>query len=117
MQSEKIIKSKERVKKHGEVFTASWVVEMMLDTEGIKESCSTINTKVLEPSAGLKSSSKAKKIININLIQGNFIKKINSNGDSLVFKDYRFKGSLVLYCDYTLDDIVCGVKKDSWSRL
>lgn len=52
MTSEKLIKSKERVQKHGEVFTPSWMVQKMLDIEGIKESCEDIYATFLEPSAG-----------------------------------------------------------------
>ena len=52
MTSEKLIKSKERVQKHGEVFTPSWMVQKMLDIEGIKESCENIYATFLEPSAG-----------------------------------------------------------------
>lgn len=36
--NEKIIKSKQRVQKHGEVFTPSWMVQKMLDTPGIMAS-------------------------------------------------------------------------------
>lgn len=52
MTSEKLIKSKERVQKHGEVFTPSWMVQKMLDTEGVKEACENIYSTFLEPSAG-----------------------------------------------------------------
>ncbi|RZI48558.1 DNA methyltransferase family protein [Lactococcus kimchii] len=52
MFSEKLIKSKERVQKHGEVFTPSWMVQKMLDTEGIREDCENIYATFLEPSAG-----------------------------------------------------------------
>ena len=52
MTSEKLIKSKERVQKHGEVFTPSWMVQKMLNTEGVKEACEDIYATFLEPSAG-----------------------------------------------------------------
>lgn len=52
MTSEKLIKSKERIQKHGEVFTPSWMVQKMLDIEGVKESCENIYATFLEPSAG-----------------------------------------------------------------
>lgn len=52
MEYEKLIKSKERVKKHGEVFTPKWVVDMMLDQPGIKEATKDLKTTFLEPSAG-----------------------------------------------------------------
>ena len=50
--NEKIIKSKHRVQKHGEVFTPSWMVQKMLDTPGIKEATEDIYKTFLEPSAG-----------------------------------------------------------------
>ena len=49
---ENLIKSKKRVQKHGEVFTPSWMVQKMLDTPGIKETCENISATFLEPSAG-----------------------------------------------------------------
>lgn len=52
MDYEKLIKSKERVQKHGEVFTPQWMVQKMLDVEGIKQACENIEVTFLEPSAG-----------------------------------------------------------------
>ncbi|MDU0409273.1 hypothetical protein N42HA_02290 [Lactococcus lactis] len=49
---EKLIKSKERVQKHGEVFTPNWMVQKMLDVEGVREACEDIYATFLEPSAG-----------------------------------------------------------------
>lgn len=49
---ENIIKSKERVQKHGEVFTPSWMVQKMLDSPGIREKTEDIYATFLEPSAG-----------------------------------------------------------------
>ena len=50
IQTEKLIKSKDRVKQHGEVFTPSWMVEKMLDE--LHEETSNIYKTILEPSAG-----------------------------------------------------------------
>ena len=50
--TEQLIKSKKRVKIHGEVFTPSWMVQEMLNAPGIKESCENISATFLEPSAG-----------------------------------------------------------------
>lgn len=50
--TEELIKSKQRVQKHGEVFTPAWMVQKMLDTPGIKEACENIYSTFLEPSAG-----------------------------------------------------------------
>lgn len=49
---EKIIKSKLRVQKHGEVFTPKKIVNRMLNTPGVKEACESLTTTFLEPSAG-----------------------------------------------------------------
>jgi len=45
-----LIKSKDRVKQHGEVFTPSWMVEKMLDE--LHEETTSIYKTILEPSAG-----------------------------------------------------------------
>lgn len=52
MEHEKLIKSKERVQQHGEVFTPQWMVQKMLDVEGVKQSCENIEATFLEPAAG-----------------------------------------------------------------
>lgn len=52
MDDEKLIKSKERVQQHGEVFTPQWMVQKMLDVEGIKQACENIDATFLEPAAG-----------------------------------------------------------------
>lgn len=49
---EKIIKSKLRVQKHGEVFTPQSIVKKMLDVPGIREACESLTTTFLEPAAG-----------------------------------------------------------------
>lgn len=50
--SEKLIKSKHRVQKHGEVFTPNWMVERMLNRKDIKEACENLTVTFLEPAAG-----------------------------------------------------------------
>lgn len=47
-----LIKSKDRVQKHGEVFTPQWVVDKMIKIPGIKEKAEDIFATFLEPSAG-----------------------------------------------------------------
>lgn len=49
---EKLIKSKERVKNHGEVFTPKFIVHKMLNLPGVSEAKTDISKTVLEPSAG-----------------------------------------------------------------
>ncbi|MCY7621369.1 MULTISPECIES: N-6 DNA methylase [Bacillus] len=50
--TEKIIKSKVRVQKHGEVFTPKRIVTQMLDIPEIKEACENLTATFLEPAAG-----------------------------------------------------------------
>lgn len=47
-----LIKSKERVQRHGEVFTPKWMVQKMLFEPAIQEKIRDIHTTFLEPSAG-----------------------------------------------------------------
>lgn len=49
---ENLIKSKQRVQKHGEVFTPKKIVNKMLDFPEIKEACENIIATFLEPAAG-----------------------------------------------------------------
>ena len=50
--SEKIIKCKTRVQKHGEVFTPIKIVKQMLDQPGVKEACENLTSTFLEPAVG-----------------------------------------------------------------
>lgn len=45
-----LVKSKQRVADHGEVFTPSWMVEVMLDL--VKDETERINARFLEPACG-----------------------------------------------------------------
>ena len=47
-----LMKSKDRVQKHGEVFTPQWVIDKMIAIPGIKEKTKDIFATFLEPSAG-----------------------------------------------------------------
>lgn len=49
---EKLIKTKQRVKKHGEVFTPKKIVKKMINIPELKEDILDINKKILEPSVG-----------------------------------------------------------------
>lgn len=49
---ERLIKTAERVREHGEVFTPHWIVEKMLDQRELREAVSSLSTTVLEPAAG-----------------------------------------------------------------
>lgn len=48
----KLMKSKIRVQKHGEIFTPKWMVKKMLATPEIQEKIHDIHATFLEPSAG-----------------------------------------------------------------
>lgn len=72
---ENIIKSKDRVQKHGEVFTPSWMVQKMLDNPGIREKTEDIYSTFLEPSAG----------------DGNFLEAILERKLSAVTRNYDKK--------------------------
>ena len=50
---ERLIKSKERVQKHGEVFTPNWMVKLMLSNPPIKEKLADVHATFFEPSAGV----------------------------------------------------------------
>lgn len=52
LDSEQIIKSKHRVKQHGEVFTPQWMIDLMLDIPAVREAAETIDKTFLEPAAG-----------------------------------------------------------------
>ena len=51
-EDEVLIKSDERVKKHGEVFTPRWMVDWMLDQEGVRDALGDPYATFLEPAAG-----------------------------------------------------------------
>lgn len=50
--AETLVKSKERVKGYGEVFTPAWIVNDMLNMEGVKEACFELDKTFLEPACG-----------------------------------------------------------------
>ena len=47
---EELVKSKQRVADHGEVFTPEWLVEAMLDL--VKDEAQRIDSRFLEPACG-----------------------------------------------------------------
>lgn len=49
-EKERLVRSRQRVADHGEVFTPSWLVENMLDL--VKEESERIDARVLEPACG-----------------------------------------------------------------
>ncbi len=49
-ETERLVKSKQRVADHGEVFTPAWLVDAMLDL--VKDESERIDARVLEPACG-----------------------------------------------------------------
>ena len=49
---QEIIKSRERVRDHGEVLTPRRVVKKMLDMPGLKETCESLTATIFEPGVG-----------------------------------------------------------------
>ena len=50
--SEVLIKSKRRVRQHGDVFTPTKIVHAMVSLLGLEDVISEVTTTVLEPSVG-----------------------------------------------------------------
>ena len=46
--SVRLIKSKPRVQKHGEVFTPKWMVKIMLNQPEVRKACNELETTFLE---------------------------------------------------------------------
>ncbi len=82
--SENLIKSKKRVRKHGEVFTPSRIVKKMLDLPAIDEACSNLTKTFFEPGAG----------------EGAFLVEILKRKLSMVEKEYS--DTLARYENYSL---------------
>lgn len=192
--NEKIIKSKNRVQNHGEVFTPKKTINKMLDLPAIAEACENLTSTFLEPAVGegaflveilnrkldmvakkyghdlisyenysllalstlygiellednaqkcvmnmyqayyeayqqlarkygknIKSKvlNSAKLIISKNIVQGNFLTKLSTNGKPLVFSEWKAtnldKESKILKVqrtEYTLEDILEERKKE-----
>jgi len=90
--SEGLVKSKQRVADHGEVFTPSWMVEGMLDL--VKDESERIDSRFLEPACG----------------SGNFLKVVLSRKLATVEARYgksdferRHKALFALMCIYGIE--------------
>ena len=86
-QTEKLIRSKDRVSQHGEVFTPSWLVEAMLDLA--KDESERIDSRVLEPACG----------------SGNFLTKVLQR--KLATVEIKFGKSEFEKQHYSLLSIMC----------
>ena len=71
IQEETLIKSKQRVADHGEVFTPTWLVDSMLDL--VKQETERIDARFLEPACG----------------DGNFLSQVLSRKLEIISKRYR----------------------------
>lgn len=92
IQPQQLIKSADRVRNHGEVFTPDWLVNDMLDL--VEDQCERIDSRFLEPACG----------------HGNFLEKIIRR--KLITVKYRYKKSeydfaynsfLAYACTYGID--------------
>lgn len=72
----KLIKSKSRVQKHGEVFTPDWMVKKMLSEPAIQENIKDIRATFFEPSVG--EGAFVTEILHQKL---NHVDEISSKGD------------------------------------
>src|SRR5690554_2365933 len=81
---ERIIKSKRRVRKHGEVFTPKRIVNKMIDLPGIREACYNLTSTFLEPAAG----------------EGIFLSEILNRKLKMVIKNYG--ENITKYENYSL---------------
>ncbi|HQQ44354.1 MAG TPA: N-6 DNA methylase [Bacillota bacterium] len=79
-----LIKSKNRVQKHGEVFTPNWMIQKMLNNPAIKKSCEDLTSTFLEPAAG----------------EGNFLIAILKRKLDMVVDQYS--GTLVQFENFSL---------------
>jgi hypothetical protein len=82
-----LVKSKQRVIDHGEVFTPGWMVEAMLDQ--VKEETERIDSRFLEPACG----------------SGNFLIQILKRKLSAV--EFKFGKSEFEKCHYALLALMC----------
>ena len=69
-----LMKSKQRVQKHGEVFTPQWVIDKMIAIPGIKEKAQDIFATFLEPSAGEGAFLLAIEDIKLQFVTDNYSK-------------------------------------------
>jgi len=82
-----LVKSKQRVADHGEVFTPAWMVEAMLDL--VKEETARIDSRFLEPACG----------------SGNFLVQVLRR--KLVAVELKFGNSDFERCHYALLGLMC----------
>lgn len=96
--TEYIIKCKLRVQKHGEVFTPKNIVERMLNTPEIRETCKSLTKTFLEPSAGEGA-------FLIAILEKKLEKVIEEyNNDLIQFENYSLFALTTLYGVELLED-------------
>jgi hypothetical protein len=82
-----LVKSKQRIADHGEVFTPGWMVDAMLDL--VKAETERIDSRVLEPACG----------------SGNFLVPVLRR--KLATVEVKFGGSAFERCHYSLLGLMC----------
>jgi hypothetical protein len=97
---ERLVKSTERVRDHGEVFTPGWMVEEMLDL--VKDESARIDSRILEPACG----------------SGNFLKSVLKRKLATVQSRYgksdferRHHALFALMCIYGIELLEDNVKE------
>lgn len=96
---EKLIKTKDRVKKHGEVFTPVKIVNDMLNLEGLKEKIEDIRTTILEPSVG-------EGVFLTEILKRRFNKILNESSNILEFENNALISLSTIYGIELLEDNV-----------
>lgn len=96
--NEKIIKSKNRVQNHGEVFTPKRIVKKMLDLPNIHEACQNLTTTFLEPAAG-------EGVFLVEVLNRKMKMVANNYGDDLTrYENYSLLALSTLYGIELLED-------------
>lgn len=96
--NEKIIKSKNRVQNHGEVFTPKKIVKEMLDLPTIHEACQNLTSTFLEPAAG-----EGVFLVEVLTRKMNMVEK-NYGDDLTCYENYSLLALSTLYGVELLED-------------
>lgn len=103
MSSKSLIKSKKRVKEHGEVFTPEWIVKEMLDMVKTGE-VEDINATILEPSIGEGA-------FFVEILKRRMEKVFLSEKDQQRYENKVLKGITTLYGIELLEDNLRNCKR------
>ncbi len=89
-----LIKSKQRVADHGEVFTPHWMVQAMLDL--VKGETERIDSRFFAGYLNLSEADElyhaASHVLANNLVHGNALKMRKADGDPIIFAEWGYIG-------------------------